>query len=87
MSCRFEPPLRDTDGRDVNELPLFAHMPFLMPGKRIRTLLAPAAAVFDAHERTAVTVSIRYTDWHGHPRRTRIAHDLAVYRDVAYPVF
>jgi hypothetical protein len=86
VTCRFDPPLHDLAGRDVNTLALFARLPFLMPGKRIRTLLAPAATVFAAHERTVVTVSIRYVDWHGRQRKTRVVHDLAVYRDVAYTV-
>lgn len=86
VHARFDPPLRDAHGHDLNDLPLFAHMPFLMPGKRIRTMLRTAADVFAANESTVVTVDIRYADWHGRPRQTRVVHDLAVYRDIAYRV-
>jgi hypothetical protein len=46
VSCRFDPPLVDLQGRDVSKLPLFRRVEFLGPGRRIRTLLDSSAGYF-----------------------------------------
>jgi hypothetical protein len=86
VSCRFEQPLVGLDGRDVANLPLFRRVPFLGPGRRIRTLLDTSAAYFAREAPTRVVVVVRYRADDGREHSRRIEHDLAIYRDVAYLV-
>jgi len=84
VSCRFEQPLSGVDGRIVTQLPLFENVPFLMPGKRIRTLLDSSAAYFARGEPTHIAATVSYHDRSGRRHRTTIEHDLEIYRDVVY---
>jgi hypothetical protein len=86
VACQFEHPLPGPDGRDLTKLPLFRHVPFLGPGRRIRTLLDSSAAYFAREAPTRVLVVVRYRSEDGREHRTRIEHDLGIYRDVAYVV-
>jgi hypothetical protein len=84
VSCRFEPPLTGPDGRPLAKLPLFRDVPFLMPGKRIRTLLDASAAWFAREEPTRVTAEVHWRERNGERRSQRVEHDLAIYRDVVH---
>ncbi len=84
VSCRFEKPLSGADGTIVTQLPLFENVPFLMPGKRIRTLLDLSAAYFARGEPTTFTATVSYQDRNGRRHRTAIEHNLEIYRDLMY---
>jgi hypothetical protein len=85
VKCAFEPPLVDAAGRDVATLRLFRAMPFLGPGRRVRTLLDSVPGYFarKAPPRTVVTVTYARP---GERNRatTKVTHDLAAYRELAY---
>lgn len=84
VSCTFDPPLVDVEGRDVTELALFRRVEFLGPRRRIRTLLDSTAGYFARKTPSRVAVAVEY-ERPAEPRRvTRIAHDLEVFRELAY---
>jgi hypothetical protein len=84
VTCSFDPPLVDVQGRDVSELRLFRKVEFLGPGRRVRTLLDSVPGYFGrrAPARAVITVSFQRP---GQARRTTtVAHDLELYRELAY---
>jgi hypothetical protein len=82
----FDPPFRGLGGtKAMNRLALFRRLEFLGPYKEIRTLLDSSAAYFGRDEPTNVTASVTFRDEAGRRHSRRIAHDLSVYRDIAYP--
>ena len=82
----FDPPFRGLGGtKAMNRLGLFRRLEFLAPYKEIRTLLDSSAAYFARGEPTKVTATVTFRDEAGRRHSRRIAHDLAVYRDIAYP--
>jgi hypothetical protein len=84
VHCSFDPPLVDLQGRNVTELPLFREVAFLGPRRRIRTLLDSSAGYFARKSATRVKVSVEF-ERPGEPRRTtEVAHELAVFRELAY---
>ena len=84
VACRFDPPLVDLQGRDVSKLPLFTRVEFLGPGRRIRTLLDSTAGYFARDAPTRVAVSVEYERPDGPRQSTKVAHDLEIFRDLAY---
>ena len=84
VACTFEPPLVDLEGRDVSELPLFRHVEFLGPKRRIRTLLDSTAGYFARKAETRVSVAVEYERPDGERAVTRVAHDLEIFRELAY---
>ena len=84
VSCRFEKQLSGVDGTIVTQLPLFENVPFLMPGKRICTLLDSSAAYFARGEPTTITATVSYRDSSGRHHGTTIEHNLEIYRDLVY---
>jgi hypothetical protein len=87
VTCTFEPPLVDAAGRDVSTLRLFRRMPFLGPGRRVRTLLDSVPGYFARRAPARTVVSVKYK--RPGDRRlttTSVTHDLAVYREIAYRV-
>jgi hypothetical protein len=86
VTCSFDPALVDVQGRDVSELRLFRRVDFLGPGRRLRTLLDSVAGYFDRKTPARVTVAVEF-ERPGEPRRaTKVAHDLELYRELAYRV-
>ena len=86
VTCSFDPPLVDVEGRDVSELRLFRRVEFLGPGRRVRTLLDSVAGYFEREVATRVAVAVEY-ERPGEPRRaTKVTHDLELYRELAYRV-
>lgn len=81
VTSSFEPPLIDAHGRDVSELLVFRRLGFLAPGRRIRTLLGPSSAYFES-----VTVQVEYSRAGRERHTTRVTHELAAFRELAYVV-
>jgi hypothetical protein len=71
-------------GTDVAALPLFRNIAFLAPGREIRTLLDSSAAWFARRGATKITARVSYRDAEGHEHRGTMAHDLEIYREIAY---
>jgi len=87
VSCRFEPAFHGLGGSvEVSRLPLFRNIEYLAPGKEIRTLVDSSAAYFARKEPTKLEVAVTYRDEDGARRQATIAHDLGIYRDLAYVV-
>jgi hypothetical protein len=70
--------------KDVAALPLFRNIPFLAPGKEIRTLLDSAASWFARRRATKITARVTYRDAEGKDYRGTMNHDLEIYREIAY---
>ena len=70
--------------KDVAALPLFRNIPFLAPGKEIRTLLDSAASWFARRRASKVVARVAYRDPEEKEYRSGIAHDLEIYRELAY---
>lgn len=81
VTSSFEPPLIDAHGRDVSELLVFRRLGFLAPGRRIRTLLGPSSAYSES-----VTVQVEYSRAGRERHTTRVTHELAAFRELAYVV-
>jgi hypothetical protein len=81
VTSSFEPALVDAHGRDVSELLLFRRLGFLAPGRRIRTLLGPSSAYSER-----VTVEVQYSHAGRERHTTRLTHELAAFRELAYVV-
>jgi hypothetical protein len=85
VATRFDRKLVGLGGRrDVAALPLFRNIPFLAPGKDIRTLLDSTASWFARRRATKITARLTYRDTEGREYRGTMAHDLEIYRDIAY---
>jgi hypothetical protein len=85
VATRFDRKLLGLGGRrDVAALPLFRNIPFLAPGKEIRTLLDSAASWFARKRATKITARVTYRDADGEEYRGTMAHDLEIYREIAY---
>ena len=86
VTCSFDPPVIDVQGRDVSELRVFRRVEFLGPGRRVRTLLDSVPGYFERKAATRVAVAVEY-ERPGEPRRaTKVAHDLELYGELAYRV-
>ena len=86
VACTFDPSLVDLQGRDVSKLPLFRHVEFLGPQRRIRTLLDSTAGYFARETATRVSVTVEYERPDGERSVTEVAHDLEIFRELAYLV-
>lgn len=84
VSCTFEPALVDLQGRDVSELPLFRHVEFLGPARRIRTLLDSTSGYFTREAANRVSLAVEYERPDGERRVTEVAHDLEIFRELVY---
>jgi hypothetical protein len=84
VSCSFDPPLVDLEGRDVSKLALFHLVGFLAPGRRIRTLLDSSAGYFAREAATRITVAVDFERPDGSRGATKVTHDLEIYRGLAY---
>jgi len=84
VTCSFDPPLLDVQGRDVAKLPLFSRVEFLGPRRRIRTLLDSSPGYFARDSATRVTISVGYERPDEERRTTQVTHDLEIFRELAY---
>jgi hypothetical protein len=86
VTCSFDAPLVDAQGRDMSELGVFRHVAFLGPRRRLRTLLDSLPGYFGRARATSVTVTVEY-ERPGAPRSaTKVSHDLEIYRELAYRI-
>ena len=60
VSCKFDPPLVDMQGRDVSSLALFRRVEFLGPRRQIRTLLDSTAGYFAREGAGRITVVVEF---------------------------
>jgi hypothetical protein len=87
VSVSFGKPFRGLGGkRDYSSLPLFKRLLFLAPYKAIETFMDTSTAYFARREPTRITATVTYRDAQGQTYERRIAHDLAIYKDIAYVV-
>ena len=87
VSCRFEPEFSGLGGSvRVSRLPLFRNIEYLAPHKEIRTLVDTSAGYFARKQPRKVQVTVTYREESGARRQASIAHDLGIYRDLAYVV-
>jgi hypothetical protein len=84
VTCSFDPPLVDVQGRDVSELRLFRNVEFLGPGRRLRTLLDSVPGYFGRRAPTRTVVTVEYQRPGERRRATTVTHDLELYRELAY---
>ena len=84
IACSFHPDLHDLHDRSVNGLALFTSTMFLMPGKRIRTILDTSASYFARKGPKTISVTIGYTDWTGQRHNSKVVHNLAIYQGLNY---
>jgi len=81
VSTTFEPALRGVRGSvEISELALFEHIPFLAPGKKIRTFLDASTAYFEREAPTQITATVQFENDEGDRFQRSITHDLSVYR-------
>lgn len=86
VSCAFDRPLHGLGGtREVSAMRLFRNVELLAPGREIRTLLDTSAAYFARRGPAKLAVTVRWRTPAGERREARLAHDLSIYRDLAYP--
>ena len=87
VQVRFERPFHGLGGSvDMAALRLFRKIEFLPAGKEIRALLDSSAAYFSRREPAKLTATILWRDEEKGRYERRIVHDLAIYRDLPYPV-
>jgi hypothetical protein len=86
VATAFDKPFRGLGGRrEMNGMRLFRGIEFLAPGKEIRTLVDSSAAYFARKEPARLTATVSYRLAGERRRREHaIAHDLSIYRDLAY---
>ena len=86
VQVRFERPFRGLGGTvDMAALRLFKKIEFLPAGKKIRTLLDSSAAYFSRREPAKLAATVLWRDEGRGKHERRVVHDVAIYRDVAYP--
>jgi hypothetical protein len=87
VTVKFDKPFRGLGGeREIASLALFRRLPFLAPHKSIETILDSSSAYFARREPTRITAQVTYRDTERRAYERKIAHDLAVYKDIAYVV-
>ena len=85
VSVKFDKKFRGLGGtQDVSALPLFRQIKVLAPPRRIETFLDTSSAYFRRGEPTRLTAVISFRDARRRPYERRIAHDLSIYKNVAY---
>jgi hypothetical protein len=84
VTCSFDPPLIDVQGRDVSELRVFRRMEFLGPRRRLRTLLDSVPGYFGRKAPTRAVVTVEYQRPGQRRRTTTVTHDLELYRELAH---
>ena len=84
---KFDKPFRGLGGeREIPSLALFKRLLFLAPYKAIETFVDTTSAYFARREPTRLTAHVTYRDTERRPYERRIAHDLSIYKDIAYLV-
>jgi hypothetical protein len=85
VSVSFDKPFTGLGGaQETSALPLFRNISFLAPQKEIRTLVDTTASYFARRQPAKLEAEVRWRDGGGRRRSHRIAHDLAIYKQLAY---
>jgi hypothetical protein len=85
VSVKFNQKLFGLGGtREISALPLFRNIEFLAPQKEIATFLDSSDSYFARKQPTKVKVQITYRDADGDEHKVSIAHDLDIYRTLAF---
>ena len=85
VSVKFDKTFRGLGGKqDVSALPLFRQIKFLAPHRQIETFLDTSSAYFRRGEPTRLTAVISFRDARRQLYERSIAHDLSIYKNVAY---
>jgi hypothetical protein len=85
VSVSFDKPFTGLGGtQETSTLPLFRNIAFLAPRKEIRTLVDTTASYFARRQPAKVEAEVRWRDGRGRRRSHRIAHDLTIYKQLAY---
>ena len=86
VSASFDPELWGVRGTvQVSNLPLFKHLSFLAPGKKLRTFLDVSSAYFNRDEPTLIDVTVRFEDDTGTDFKRSLTHNLSVYQATGPP--
>lgn len=85
VAVAFEPQFNGMGGaKRVSEQGLFRNIEFLGPGREVSTLLDHCAAYLARGEPARISARVTYCDVDGGTFSDTMAHDLGIYRDVAY---
>ena len=79
VRVRFSRALRDLAGQRLNDNPLFTHLGFLSPGRRVRLFVDTLAGYARRRQPLAFGVTITWHDDAGTAHRRAIAHDLTAW--------
>ncbi len=86
VTCSFDSPLVDVEGRDVSELRLFRHVEFLGPRRRVRTLLDSLDGYLGRQAATRVAAAVEYERPGERRQATKVSHDLELHRELLHRV-
>jgi hypothetical protein len=85
VSVSFDKPFTGLGGtRETSALPLFRNISFLAPRKEIRTVVDTTASYFARRQPAKLEAEVRWRSGDGRRRSHRIAHDLTIYKQLAY---
>jgi hypothetical protein len=85
VSVSFDKPFSGLGGtRETSALPLFRNISFLAPRKEIRTVVDTTASYFARRQPSKLEAEVRWRGGDGRRRSHRIAHDLTIYKQLAY---
>lgn len=79
VRIRFSRSIRDLAGRRVNDNPLFTHLEFLAPGRRVRLLVDTLATYVARRQPMRFGVKIEWRDDAGRTLRRSLTHDLTAW--------
>ncbi len=85
ISVKFNGEIRGVGGTKlISEMPLFRHLEFMPPDKKITTFLDTSSSYFARRQPTQIETTISFSDRHGKHYQNHIKHNLDIYRDIGY---
>jgi hypothetical protein len=85
ISVKFNGEIQGVGGTKlISEMPLFRHLEFMPPDKKITTFLDTSSSYFAHRQPTEIETSISFSDRHGKQYNNKIKHNLDIYRDIGY---
>ena len=79
VRVKFSRALRDLAGERVNDNPLYTHLGFLAPGRRVRLFVDTLAGYAKRRQPLAFSVTLVWCTDAGSAQRRTISHDLAAW--------
>lgn len=70
--------------KEVNKQQLFQNVPFLAPGKRIRSFWERSERYFEREEPMKFGLTVTFRDRSGKAHKHQLQHDLGIYRDLGF---